>query len=73
MKKVSILFAILAMSMAIACEKEEKNNDKQKPVDPDGPWAVTVNAALANPQGRALSEQGTAITAAFATTEEVYD
>ena len=72
MKKVSILFAILAMSMAIACEKEEKNNDKQKPVDPDGPWAVTVNATFANPQGRALSEQGTAITAAFATTEDVY-
>lgn len=74
MKKVSILFAILAMSMAIACEKEDNTgeNGKQKPVDPQGPWAVTVNAALANPQGRALSEQGTAITAAFATTENVY-
>ena len=74
MKKVSILFAILAMSMAIACEKEDKTGDngKQKPVDPNGPWAVTVNAAFANPQGRAISEQGTAITASFATTEEVY-
>ena len=74
MKKVSILFAVLAMSMAIACEKEDNTgeNGKQKPVDPQGPWAVTVNAALANPQGRALSEQGTAITAAFATTENVY-
>ncbi len=74
MKKVSILFAVLAMSMAIACEKEDNtgNNGKQKPVDPKGPWAVTVNATFANPQGRALSEQGSAITAAFATAENVY-
>lgn len=74
MKKVSILFAVLAMSMAIACEKEDNtsNNGKQKPVDPKGPWAVTVNATFANPQGRALSEQGSAITAAFAAAENVY-
>ena len=74
MKKVSILFAVLAMSMAIACNKEDNtgNNGKQKPVDPKGPWAVTVSAAFANPQGRAISEQGSAITAAFATAEDVY-
>ena len=74
MKKVSIIFAVLAMSMAIACEKEDNTGDtgKQKPVDPNGPWAVTVNAAFANPQGRAISELGTAITASFATTEDVY-
>ena len=73
MKKVSILFAVLAMSMAIACEKEDNTGDNgKKPVDPKGPWAVTVNATFANPQGRALSEQGSAITAAFATTDEVY-
>ena len=74
MKKVSIIFAVLAMSMAIACTKEDNTGDngKQKPVDPNGPWAVTVNAAFANPQGRAISEQGSAITASFATTEDVY-